>query len=65
MILAQEVGEDQPSDFNTLPAEVQSALKDRFCLNCAEKLSSKIHYILLRDGDVRWWHEMCVAKRFR
>ena len=69
MIYCQEVNDNLydniPDRYDSLPIEMKTALRKKVCNKCNKELSSegKIHYVVLSNGKVMWWHNYCVLYR--
>ena len=69
MLYCQEVNEilyNKLQDrYDSLPTEVKNTLKSKPCNKCDKELPNqgKVHYVVLSNGKVMWWHDECVTFR--
>lgn len=69
MIYCQEVNDNLynnlPDRYDSLPLDLKTTLKHKKCNKCDKDLpkEGKIHYVILTNGKLLWWHDDCVTFR--
>lgn len=60
-ITVQEVSESMFHKFDSVLPPIQRKLGRLRCINCGEKLSGEVNYVILPRKVIKWWHQVCPA----